>query len=200
MPTAFESFWDRAYRAGDHRDHWDPPEVPAELTALVDSGRVPPGAAALDVGCGSGVESVFLAEAGLDVIALDSSRPALELTRQRAEAAGVELDLRCGTILDPPVEEAAVDLAVDRGCLHGIDREDRPDYAAQLTRVLRPGGLLLLRGARRDDEEQGVLGVGAEELDRLFPAPAFVRGPVEPIELAARTGSLPAYAVVLHRI
>lgn len=200
MPPAFESFWDRAYRDGDHRDHWEPPEVPGELTALLASGRLAPGATVLDVGCGSGVESVFLAQAGLDVIALDSSRPALALVRERAEAAGVTLDLRCGTVLDPPIEDGAVDLAVDRGCFHGIDREDRPEYAAQLARVLRPRGILFLRGARRDDEDQGVLGLGPGELDDLFPAPVFDRGPVEPIELAARAGRLPAYAVVLHRL
>lgn len=199
MPPAFESFWDRAYRDGDHRNHWEPPEVPGELAALVASGRLAPRATALDVGCGSGVEAVYLAESGLDVIALDSSRRALELARDRAETAGVTLDLRCGTVLDPPVEDGAVDLAVDRGCLHGIDREDRPDYAAQLTRVLRPGGLLFLRGARRDDEDQGVLGLVPEELDDLFPPPAFVRGPMEPIELAARAGNLPAYSVLLRR-
>lgn len=199
MPAAFESFWDRAYRAGDHRAHWEPPAVPDELVALVASGRLAGGATALDVGCGSGVEAVFLAQAGLDVIALDSSRPALELARKRAEAAGVGLDLRCGTILDPPIEDATVDLAVDRGCLHGIDREDRPDYAAQLARVLRRKGLLLVRGARRDDEDQGLFGVGTDELDRLFPAPLFRRGPVELIQLEARAGSLPAHAVLVRR-
>lgn len=197
--AAFESFWDRAYRAGDHLEHWEAPAVPGELAALVAVGLVGPGAIALDTGCGSGQEAVFLAEAGLSVIGVDSSRPALELARERAAAAGVELDLRHGSAFDLPVDSASVDLVLDRGCLHGIDRDDRPDYAAEVARVLRTGGLFLLRGARRDDEDQGVLAVDAAEVDALFPAPAFTRGPVVPIDLPARAGNLPAHLVLLTR-
>lgn len=195
----FESFWDRAYRDGSYLEHWEAPAVPRELVALVASGAARAGATALDVGCGSGLEAVYLARAGLSVIGVDSSRPGLELARERARAAGVELDLRHGSALALPVESASIDLALDRGCLHGIDREDRPAYAAEITRVLRPGGRFLLRGAREDDEDQGVLGFDAAELDALFPAPAFTRGPVVAIELEARAGSLPGHLVLLTK-
>lgn len=207
MPAPFESFWDRSYRDGSYLLHWEAPAVPSELVAVVAellaalaaAGRPPGSATALDVGCGAGLEAVHLAEAGLRVIAVDSSRPALELARERAEAAGVALDLRPGSALALPVASASIDLALDRGCLHGIDREDRPAYAAEIARVLRPGGRLLLRGARHDDEEQGVLGLAAPELDRLFPAPAFTRGPVAPIELEALAGSLPGHLAILTK-
>lgn len=199
MPPPFESFWDRSYRDGSYLEHWEAPEVPPELVELVAAGGLPPGATALDIGCGSGLEAVHLARAGFRVIGVDSSLPALVLARERAEEAGVRLDLRPGSALDLPVATASVDLALDRGCLHGIDREDRPAYAAEIARVLRPGGRLLLRGARHDDEDQGVLGLAAPELDRLFPAPAFTRGPVVPIELHARAGTLPGNLVVLRK-
>jgi len=200
MPrAAFESLWDRAYRDGSHLDHWEAPEVPPELAALVASGDLPAGATALDVGCGSGLEAVYLARAGLSVIGVDSSRPGLELARERARAAGVELELRPGSAQALPVESASIDLVLDRGCLHGIDREDRPAYAAEIARVLRPGARFLLRGAREDDEDQGVLGFDAAELDALFPTPAFTRGPIEPIELEARAGSLPGSLALLTR-
>lgn len=201
--SAWESFWDRAYRAGDHLEHWEAPDVPEELVALVASDRIEPGATALDVGCGSGLEAVYLARVGLSVIGVDSSRVALERARERAEVAGGELDLRLdlrqGSALDLPVEPASVDLVIDRGCLHGIDREDRPEYAGEVDRVLRPGGLVLLRGARTDDEEQGVVAVSADDVDSLFPAPAFTRGPVTPIELEAKAGSLPGNLVLLQK-
>lgn len=199
--TPFESFWDRAYRAGDHLEHWEAPSVPGELAALVSAGPslgLAADARALDVGCGSGQEAVYLAAAGMEVIAVDSSRPALELARERAAAAGVDLDLRAGSAFDLPVETESIDLVLDRGCLHGIDRDDRPDYAAEIARVLAPGGLFLLRGARDDDEEQGLIGVGAAEIDRLFPAPSFTRGPVAPIELQAAAGDLAGNLVVLR--
>jgi SAM-dependent methyltransferase len=194
-----ETFWDRSYRDGSYLEHWEAPAVPAELMALVASGGLPVGATALDVGCGSGLEAVYLARSGLSVIGVDSSLPALELARERARAAGVALDLRPGSALALPIESAAIDLALDRGCLHGIEREDRPAYATEIARVLRPGGRFLLRGAREDDEEQGVLGFDAAELDALFPAPAFRRGPLVPIALEARAGSLPGSLALLTR-
>ena len=200
---AFESFWDRCYRDGSHREHWEAPAVPRELVKLLrkpqPGGRSWAGATALDVGCGSGLEAVYLARAGLHVIGVDSSRPALVLARERAWAAGVELDLRHGSALALPVEPASIDLALDRGCLHAIDREDRPAYTAEIARVLRPGGRFLLRGACEDDDDQGVLGIDAPELDHLFPAPAFTRGPIQPIDLEARAGSLPGHLVLLTK-
>lgn len=199
MSDPWESFWDRAYRAGDHLDHWEAPAVPGELAALLAAGLVGRGATALDVGCGAGQEAVFLAAAGLSVIGVDSSRPGLDLARQRAEAAGVAVDLRWGSAFELPVEPASVDLVLDRGCLHGIDREDRPEYAAEVDRVLRPGGLLLLRGARDDDDEQGVVAVAAADLHHLFPAPGYRCGPIVPIGLEARTGTLPANLAILRK-
>jgi len=199
VDRAPESFWDLCYRDGSYLEHWEPPAVPEELAGLAASGRVPPGGTCLDVGCGAGLEALYLAWEGYRVIGVDSSAPALELARERATAAGVELDLRAGSVFDLPVPSASVDLVLDRGCFHCIDREDRPDYAREVERVLRPGGFFLLRGARWDDEEQGVLGFDAAELDALFPAPAFTRGPIEPIELEARAGNLAGNRVLLRK-
>lgn len=202
----FDSFWDRSYRDGSYLEHWDPPGVPAELAALAalppGSGGIPAGATVLDVGCGAGTEAVYLAGLGFRVIGVDSSRKALERARKRERAAGVEVDWRAGSVYALPVDDGSADLVLDRGCLHCLDREDRSDYARETGRVLAPGGRLLVRGAREDDEEEGVVGIGAAELDRLFPAPPegrFERGPVVPFELRSRTGVLPSVMVFILR-
>ncbi len=194
-----ESFWDLCYRDGSYLEHWEPVAVPEDLVEIAASGRVPARGACLDVGCGAGLEALYLAWEGFRVIGVDSSEPALEVARQRAAAAGVELDLRAGSALELPVASASIDLVLDRGCFHCIEREDRPDYAREIDRVLRPGALFLLRSARRDDEEQGVLGFDAAELDALFPAPGFTRGGIERIDLRARAGSLAGNRVLLRK-
>lgn len=195
----FRSFWDRAYADGDHLEHWEAPTVPAELVAAVDAGLVPAGATVLDLGCGSGAEAVWLAARGFRVIGVDGSREALELAGRRADGAGVEVDWRHASVLDLPLPAAGVGFALDRGCFHGIDPEDRPLYAAEVARVLAPGGRLLLRGAAAEDEEAGLWAVDDDALGRYFPAAQFHRGALQPIVLAARAGDLAAHAVVLVR-
>jgi len=201
MPRPFESFWDRSYRDGSYLDHWEAPEVPVELTALVAvgpvAGVVPEAGPVLDVGCGAGLEAVWLARRGFRVIGVDSSSGALERARERSAEAGVEVDWRLGSVYRLPVDDGSIALILDRGCLHGVDREDRPDYAAEIERVLLPGGMLLLRGAREDDDEQGLVGVGETELDLLFPR--FERGPVVPVTLRAQAGDLPGHLAVLRK-
>lgn len=196
---AFDSFWDRAYRDGSHIEHWDPPEVPPELATVVAAEPIPDGAIALDIGCGAGVEAVYLAEQGFRVVGLDASPPALERARRRATVAGVEVHWRLADALDLPLADAVIDLAVDRGCFHVLAREDRPRYAREVARVLRPGGRFLLRGAREEDEELGVFDFDAAELDALFPAERFRRGPVRAMELVAPAGNLRAHRVLLRK-
>jgi hypothetical protein len=58
-----------------------------------------------------------------------------------------------------PLRLHCLDAAVDRGCFRYLVAADRPRYAVELRRVLRPGGKLLLRaslqaaGARNDIDE-----------------------------------------------
>lgn len=194
---ALESFWDRAYRDGEHLAHWEPERPPEELGAMVAAGVVSAGDTVVDVGCGAGTEALRLAALGLKVIGVDRSEEALSIAAGRSAEAGLEIDWRRGDALDLPLAAGEARLAIDRGCFHVVDRALRPRYAAEIRRVLSPGGLLLLRGAREDDDEEGVVGFDADELDELFGHLGFSRGPLVPAQLVARSGSLPSWLVVL---
>ncbi len=193
------SFWDVAYHHGDHRDYWEPLAPPVELVTLLAAGVIRPGQAVLDVGCGSGVESVFLARNGCRVVGVDASMPALGLARSQALASEVAVDWCRSDVRKLPVASAVVDVVIDRGCLHVIARRARPIYAGEVTRVLRPGGVVLLRGAMRDDDDAGVVGMDEAELDRLFPPSIFTRGPMVSSDLHARAETLAGYLAVLRK-
>jgi len=192
-------FWDAAYRAGDHVEHWEPLEIPTELVEALESGLVREGQTALDIGCGAGSEAVFLAARGIAVIGVDASPVALKLARRRSEEANVIVDWRQGDAVHLPVRDNAVDFALDRGCFHVISRRRRRRYAREVARVLRPGGALLLRGARDDDEEAGLIGLDRREIERLFASRGFECGPLSPMTIRARSGELKAVKVVLTR-
>ena len=166
--------------------------------ATIASLGLPRGASALDIGCGAGTESVFLASCGLRTTGVDLSSTALAIAADRAQRAGVSVGGRTGTALAPPVPAASVDFANDRGCFHHVPEPDRPAYAREVARVLRPGGRLLLRGCRRADMPMFVT-VTEEVIDRHFAPPVFARGPVLPITLASDSGSLDSNLVLLTR-
>lgn len=197
--SPIDSFWDLAYRDGDYAEHWESPHPSPELVSILAAKTIPSGGAVLDVGCGAGRETIFLAQCGYRAIGVDSSREALKIARRRSEAAGIEVDWRLGDVRDLPVDDCSVDFVTDRGCFHVIDRDDRPRVALELARVLRPGGTILLRGAARDDEEAGLVAVDAEEIDRSFLASRFERGPLVPIVLEAPAGALEGKLVLLHK-
>jgi SAM-dependent methyltransferase len=62
------------------------------------------GGPVLELGVGTGRIAVPIALAGMRVVGVDSSEGMLEVARERAELAGVELDLRYGDLRQPPVE------------------------------------------------------------------------------------------------
>ena len=122
------------------RRRWDTGVSPPELERFVASH--PPGRA-LDLGCGTGTNVVYLARHGWEAVGVDFAGRAIEKARRRARDAGVT-----GTLLVGDVTRLAVagpfDLALDLGCLHSIPVGGRAGYAAGLARAVRSGGTFLL--------------------------------------------------------
>jgi SAM-dependent methyltransferase len=195
----FESFWDLAYRDGDHLEHWESPHPSQELAALVAAGLLVQGCAVLDIGCGAGRDTIFLAQCGFHAIGVDLSVEALKIARQRSEAAALAVEWHLADARHLPLGDATVDFVSDRGCFHTIEREDRRRFAGEVDRVLGSGGSVMIRGAARDCEEEGLVAVDAEEIDRCFPEQRFERGPLVPFFLTAPAGDLEGRVVVLRK-
>lgn len=94
-----------------HERQWDTPWPSPELAGVVAALEFPAGSVALDIGCGTGADAVFLARCGLAVTGVDVSEAALELAEKRARQAGVRVRWLVGDALDLPVDAESVDLA-----------------------------------------------------------------------------------------
>jgi SAM-dependent methyltransferase len=125
---------------------WDTGEVPRELSALVEGVDALPAGRALDIGCGTGTQAVYLARLGWRVTAIDALDRPLARARARSDAAGVRVDWLKADVagLGALGLEAGLTLAFDRGCFHGLGDDQRAGYAAGLTALAAPGATLLM--------------------------------------------------------
>ncbi|MGA9883924.1 MAG: methyltransferase domain-containing protein [Candidatus Acidiferrales bacterium] len=85
------SLWDERYRSGAHAAS-DFNTEPSPLLVATAS-KLPPGKA-LDLACGAGRNSLWLAEHGWNVTAVDGSSAAIEVLRERAAARHLALNTR----------------------------------------------------------------------------------------------------------
>jgi SAM-dependent methyltransferase len=148
---------------------WDGHPLAGSLRTLVESG-LPPGRA-LDLGCGTGDNCIYLAQHGWQVTGIDFVAKAVERARTKAAAAGVDVTVRRAdaTRLRAAGIGTGFDLIVDNGCLHGMSDEDRDAYVREVTAVAGPTAHLLLvefvPGA-----SFGVPGIAPEDVERRFSA------------------------------
>jgi ubiquinone/menaquinone biosynthesis C-methylase UbiE len=100
----------------------------------------------LDIGTCSGSQAIELARRGHRVVGTDISETALE---QAKLAAAGETSLGISFLMDDIAETSLndnqFDLAIDRGCYHSICSFNHEEYVASVRRVLKPGGVLLLK-------------------------------------------------------
>jgi 2-polyprenyl-3-methyl-5-hydroxy-6-metoxy-1,4-benzoquinol methylase len=105
----------------------------------------------LEVGCGTGTNSVWLAEQGLHVTGMDISSRAIELAKKRAAAKGVECRFIADDFLTCQLEGRQFSLLVDRACFHVMGDDERWSlYVSQAAACLEPGGLWFCMAGNSD--------------------------------------------------
>ncbi len=133
--------WNESYASGQLP--WDTGQPEPLLVEFVNSGAVNP-SRALEIGAGTGTNSIWMAERGFDVLGVDISPLAVE--RAGAKMAGRALRCRFAALdfLEAPPPDGTFQFVFDRGCFHVFDEPgERQRFAAQVAAVLAPGGLWL---------------------------------------------------------
>jgi SAM-dependent methyltransferase len=148
-------YWERRYVSDDKP--WDTGKPSPELMRCVEEiglieGRV------LEVGCGSGTNAIWMAEGGLDVVALDIAPTVIAMAREKAEKAGVTgLEIVEGDFFaETPYGGGGFDFVFDRGAYHHHgDDAFRRAFAEAVHHALKPGGYWLTLCGSADDTDPG---------------------------------------------
>ena len=163
-------FWEVRYLF--KKTPWDTGITPPEIVAAIESGKVLMGGA-LDLGCGTGTNAIYLARHGFTVTGIDVSRRAIALAKRKTRSAQltdrVRLERGDVTLLRRWVLGGSIDFACDIGCFHILKREARQRYVAALTGVLKPGAIFMLYAFEPQADRTGV---ALDEIAALFD-PAY---------------------------
>jgi SAM-dependent methyltransferase len=150
METSFEE----RYQTGNVP--WDHGMPDKNLIAWVDRRPIVP-CTVLDIGCGTGENSIWLAQQGFDVTGCDLSPTAIERAKKNAVAANVDCAFQTADFMVDHLLGAPFGFAFDRGCLHCIDGEsDRRQFVRNVATHLTPGGLWLSLIGNADEPKREV--------------------------------------------
>jgi SAM-dependent methyltransferase len=148
------------------RPPWDTGVTPPELERFVATHR--PGRA-IDLGCGTGTNAVYLAKQGWSAVGVDFAARAIGKARRRAREAGVSsrCSFHVGDVTRLDSLAGPFDLALDIGCLHSLPVAERAAYAAGAARLVGSGGTYLLY-AFAPGGRPGVPGLTGDDVRTLF--------------------------------
>lgn len=183
------------------------------LVELVEGERSPEPGRALDLGCGAGRNTLYLARHGWDAVGIDMMGRAIEKARSKAVGPAAAARFVQGDVtklVDLDIGDQ-YRLIIDSGCYYGLSDRQREAYARGVTRVAAPDALLLMAGFTKIPGTAA--GIGPEDLRRRFagwelyaddsvPVDEITRHtPVPfPIKAGLRTGRLEIRRFELSRI
>ena len=116
-----------------------------ELMKLVESQALLPGRA-IDLGCGAGANSIYLAQHGFEVTGVDYAEAAIEKARRRADAAGVRINFVVDDLTNLCQNYGKFDFLLDYGVLDDLRLAQREPYLQSMLPLTQPGSRYLLWG------------------------------------------------------
>jgi SAM-dependent methyltransferase len=186
---------------------WRRATPPAELVALVEGPSALPVGRALDLGCGTGTDTIYLAARGWEVTGVDMVPKALAIARRSAAAAGVAPRFLQGDVtrLDELGVGDGFSLLQDFGCFHTLPDDRRPAYVAGVSHVTAPGATLLLYGFRQPPKAAPMhAGMTVDEVKQRFSGAGWElvnaeRSTVKPIAIPRADGLFELWSYQLRR-
>jgi len=181
--------WDAAYAASTPPP-WDLGRPQPAFARLAGEGLLT--GQVLDVGCGTGEQTLLAASSGAEALGVDVSPLAVKQARGKAAARGVKARFEVADALSLSDLGLTFDTVIDSGLFHVFDDDSRARYVASLASVLRPGGhLYLMCFSDRQPGEFGPRRVSQDELRAAFGAGWTILG-IQADTFAINPGLFPA--------
>jgi SAM-dependent methyltransferase len=150
--TAEDRFQKR-YESGD--TPWDIGKPDFNLIQTVTTMAIGP-CQALDIGCGTGDNSIWLSQKNFQVTGIDISEVAIQKAIEKASKAKVQCIFMIIDFLTNKVEGAPFGFIFDRGCFHSLNsEEERKSFAENVAAHLEKDGLWLSLVGNADEPRQG---------------------------------------------
>ncbi|WP_433658144.1 class I SAM-dependent methyltransferase [Nocardia sp. CA-128927] len=154
----------------------------------------------LDIGCGPGDTTVYLAGLGYQVTGLDFAPTAIEKARAKAAELGVAASFAVADATVLTGYDGRFDTVVSSALAHCLDAEQRKAHVAALHRVMRPGARLIqfCFSQAAFSDTYAPYAIGEDELRATFRAPDWNLTELRPGTLTAIKPS-PEFKAVMDR-
>jgi ubiquinone/menaquinone biosynthesis C-methylase UbiE len=141
---------------------WDTGITPPELVTFVSNHA--PGRA-LELGCGTGTNAIYLAKHDWQVTAIDFVASAINKARTKAMQEGVGVNFLVEDVSQFSSSPNSFDLILDIGCFHSLSEKDREAYLRNVNRLLDPQGILLLYAMVSETDDK--FGLSSSDLEQM---------------------------------
>jgi len=146
------------------KPRWDTGIVPPEVVEFVENN---PSGRALDLGCGTGTNMLYLAHHGWQVDGIDFSRLAVHRARMRLSAAGFPPQVWVKDITRWKKTNGNYNYILDIGCFHQLSVTGKQIVLRFLHNNLAPGGRLMIYGHLQDPEGSRPHGMNESDISGL---------------------------------
>ena len=141
------------YKTGD--TPWDIGKPDFNLIQTVTATPIKP-CKALEIGCGTGDNSIWLYQQSFHVVGIDASEVAIENAKEKALKANATCTFLVSDVLTSPIDGAPYGFAFDRGCFHTLASDkERRRFAEKVHGHLGENGLWLSLLGNADEQRDG---------------------------------------------
>ena len=143
----------------------------------------------LDLGCGTGRNSNYLAELGNKVIGIEISRSALLIAKARALEISLDVDYRLGDIGEKyDISDNSIDIVLDITSSNSLNENGRENYLKEVRRVMKTSGYFFVRALAKDGNKN------VKNLLKQNPGPEYDTYIIKEIGLTERVFSRDDFA------